>query len=103
MGQNCTIVLQWEDGRREELTAQYGIHTRNLLQLDEEEIRILEASAAWADDRTLHVQVCAVETPYRDLYIFRFLGNALEFDRKSNFGFLHRIWPRITALEEKHG
>lgn len=26
-----------------------------------------------------------------------------EFDRKSNFGFLHRIWPRITALEEKHG
>ena len=101
--QNCTIVLQWEDGRREELTARYGIHTRNLLQLDEEEIRILEASAAWADDRTLHVQVCAVETPYRDLYIFRFLGNALEFDRKSNFGFLHRIWPRITALEEKHG
>ncbi len=94
----CTVVLQWHDREPEELTAGYGVYLQNRIQLDDDEIRITEAGAAWLSDNTLMIQVCSVETPYRDHYFFRFCGGALEMDRESNLYFLHRKWPRLTGL-----
>lgn len=95
--EDCTLVFNWQDGKEEKLTARYGHHTLNELQLKENEVRILAASAAWKSAEELQLQVFAVETPFRDIYCIRFDGDAVTLERTAKIEFLHDRWPILQG------
>ena len=81
------------------MTANYNSHCKNFLKLNENEIRVLEASAAWQDESELLIQVYAAETPYRDCYRIQFAQNQVHMRRTSNLTFLHDEWESLTGRE----
>ena len=93
----CTVRFCHADGKPEDLVAGYGCHTLNRLTLNENEERILAASAAWQSSDQLEIQVYAVETPFRDRYYFRFSEGKLEVERIANLEFLHEPWPVLNG------
>ena len=96
---DCTLTFNWKDGSSEKLTARYGEHTINNLQLKENEVRILAASAEWASADNLRLQVFAAETPYCDIYDIRFDGKNVTLERTAKLEFLHKRWPILNGEE----
>ena len=96
---DCTLTFNWQDGNTEKLSACYGEHTINNLQLKENEVRILAASAAWESADNLRLQVFAVETPFRDIYDIRFDGKKVVLERTAKIEFLHDRWPVLNGEE----
>jgi hypothetical protein len=69
------------------------------LQLKENEVRILAASAEWAKADNLRLQVFAAETPFRDVYDIRFDGKNMILERTAKLEFLHKRWPILNGEE----
>lgn len=94
---NCSCVFFRDNGEQETMTANYNSHCRNFLKLNENEIRVLEASAAWQDESELLIQVYAAETPYRDCYHIQFAQDQVHMRRTSNLTFLHDEWESLMG------
>ncbi|MBQ8755026.1 MAG: serine hydrolase [Lentisphaeria bacterium] len=95
--EDCSLIFNWQDGTAEKLSARYGEHTLNELQLKENEVRILAASAAWQSKEQLELVVFAVETPFRDVYDICFSGNTVRLERTAKLEFLHDRWPVLEG------
>ena len=98
----CEITFFRTDNSFEKMRADYGRHTHNILQMLENEMRIIEASCAWSNENTLVIQAYSVETPYRDRYILTFSNDEINLARESNFSFLHAELPTVHGTEIKN-